>query len=208
MISSKTLNEVRGLPSLSTQPLQWVMENESPPQGKNVLWLEFGVWEGRSINYISQFTKESVYGFDSFEGLPEFWRDGFNAGVFNLSGKLPRVNDNVKLVKGWFSDTLPQFLESHQDKKIGFVHLDADLYSSTKFVLSSIAPLLAKDAILVFDELINYKGFDGLNGELRAWDEFINEQKISYSWIGGHGAWGDYQCKNEKAAVRIHAIHE
>jgi hypothetical protein len=207
MISSKTLNEVRNLPVLSVQPLQWVMKNEDPPQGQNVLWLEFGVWEGKSVNYISQFTKQTVYGFDSFEGLPEFWRTGFDAGAFNLSGKLPKTNKNVSLVKGWFNDTLPSFLEEHQHEKIGFVHLDADLYSSTKFVLLSIAHSLAKDAIIVFDELINYDGFDGCSGELRAWDEFINEQKVSYSWIGGHGPWGDYQCKNEKAAVRIHGIY-
>ena len=50
----------------------------------NTLWLEFGVASGISINYISRFTNDKVYGFDSFEGLPEKWRDGFNKGAFNM----------------------------------------------------------------------------------------------------------------------------
>jgi hypothetical protein len=37
------------------------------------LWLEFGVCSGRTINLISTNTKNKVYGFDSFFGLPENW---------------------------------------------------------------------------------------------------------------------------------------
>lgn len=206
MISDKTLLEVKTLPALPKEPLQWVMENEAVPSGSDLLWLEFGVWKGTTINYFSKFTKEVVYGFDSFEGLPEDWRDGFSKGAFNMSGVLPRVNENVQLMAGWFYETLPGFLEQYKDKKIGFLHLDADLYSSTQFVFSSVAHLLCKDAVIVFDELINYEGFDDDNGELRAWDEFISEWNVAYSWIGGHGKWGDCQTCNEKAAVRIHNV--
>lgn len=206
MISAKTLLEVRTLPALPKEPLQWVMENEAVPSGNDLLWLEFGVWKGTTINYFSKFTDQTVYGFDSFEGLPEHWRDGFDKGAFSLGGTLPSVNNNVQLLAGWFDETLPRFLEQHKHKKIGFLHLDADLYSSTKFVLCSIAPLLCKDAVIVFDELINHEGFDDDNGELRAWDEFITEWNVDYSWIGGHGKWGDYQTCNEKAAVRVHNV--
>ena len=34
------------------------------------------------MNYISKNTTNIVYGFDSFEGLPEKWRVGFNKGAF------------------------------------------------------------------------------------------------------------------------------
>lgn len=206
MISERTLKEIFWLPRLQKEPLQWTMEDDTVLQGPNLLWLEFGVWKGGSINYISRFTEQQVYGFDSFQGLPEDWRTNFNKGTFDLGGALPRVSENVELIPGWFSDTLPEFLQKHKQKQISFVHLDADLYSSTKFVLSSIALCLCNDAVLVFDELINYEGFDGNNGELRAWDEFINEWEVDYSWIGGYGDFGNFETCNEKAAVRIHSV--
>ena len=38
------------------------------------LYLEFGVDTGRSINYIANQNKDKkIHGFDSFEGLPEFF---------------------------------------------------------------------------------------------------------------------------------------
>jgi hypothetical protein len=36
----------------------------------------------------------------------------------------------------------------------------------------------------VFDELVNYPGFDGDTGELKAFYEFITENNVNYSWIG------------------------
>ena len=47
---------------------------------------------GKTINYISNFTNDKVYGFDSFEGLPEKCRDGYDKGAFNTNGILPQVN--------------------------------------------------------------------------------------------------------------------
>lgn len=51
--------------------------NSSQIQPKNyneVLVLEFGVWEGKSINVIAKLMpKYLVYGFDSFFGLEEDW---------------------------------------------------------------------------------------------------------------------------------------
>jgi len=47
--------------------------------------LEFGVYKGESINYFAQkLSHKNIYGFDSFMGLPEFWRDGFNKNFFHL----------------------------------------------------------------------------------------------------------------------------
>lgn len=206
MISQRMLEEVKNLPALDKEPLHWVMEQGLARQGDNLLWLEFGVWKGTTISYIAGFTERTIYGFDSFEGLPESWRPGFGEGAFNEQGRLPSVPNHVELIKGWFNETLPPFLTQHIRKQISFVHLDADLYSSTKTVLSSIAPFLASDAVLVFDELVNYDGYDDENGELWAWDEFVQEHNIDYSWIGGYGPWGDYQTAHEKAAVTIHGL--
>ena len=46
-------------------------------------YLEFGVFSGKTINHIAKKIKYNIYGFDSFEGLPEFWREGFEKGTFN-----------------------------------------------------------------------------------------------------------------------------
>jgi len=153
---------------------------------ENTLWLEFGVASGNTINYISKFTKYNVYGFDSFEGLPEKWRDGFEKGAFNRNGNLPQVNDNVILIKGWFKDTLHQFIHN-ENKKISFIHIDCDLYSSTKHILETLKEFIDIKCIVVFDELVNYPGFDGDTGELKAFYEFITENKINYKWIGMNG---------------------
>ena len=72
--------------------------------------LEFRVYSGSSINYIAnKFDSDVVDGFDSFEGLPEFWRDGFGKGHFAVNG-LPVVENNVRLHKGWLEGTLPAYL--------------------------------------------------------------------------------------------------
>lgn len=205
MITAKTMREVKKLPQLDKPPLEWVMENNLAPQGDDLMWIEFGVWEGTTINYISNFTDKTVYGFDSFEGLPETWRKGFEAGHFSRNGNLPFVNANVELIKGWFDSTLETFLES-TNKQISFVHFDADLCSSTIYALNTIKSRLCKGAVLVFDEFINYEGYDGDTGELKAWDEFITTNKVKYSWIGGHGGFGNYQTRYEKAAVVINSV--
>src|SRR5450432_5940 len=90
------------------------------------LCLEFGVYRGSSINLIASLMAGVVHGFDSFEGLPENWREGHEAGTFSLPS-LPSVRDNVVLIKGWFQDTLPPFLEEHRGT-VSFVHVDCDLY--------------------------------------------------------------------------------
>lgn len=64
--------------------------HNSPPHDLN---LEFGVFEGKTINLCSSMYKDrQFYGFDTFEGLPEDWRDGFPKGFFNLNGNLPKIN--------------------------------------------------------------------------------------------------------------------
>lgn len=172
----------------------------------NTLWIEFGVATGNTINYISRFTEDKVYGFDSFEGLPEKWRDGFEAGTFSLNGVLPVVNSNVELIKGWFNETLPNFIQI-QNKKVSFIHMDADLYSSTKYIFDILKDYIDSDCVIVFDELINYPGFDGDNGELTAFYEFITENKVDYEWIGMNGTLGMYDVHHERVALIIHSIN-
>ena len=172
----------------------------------DTLWLEFGVASGYTINYISRFTNDKVFGFDSFEGLPEKWRDGFDVGAFSRNGNLPIVNDNVVLIKGWFNETLENFIKT-QNKKVSFIHMDADLYSSTKYIFNTLKDYIDTDCVIVFDELVNYPGFDGDTGELKAFYEFITENEVDYEWIGMNGTpTGMYGYYHENVALIIHSV--
>ncbi len=199
---------LKNIPDLKKHSLPYVFENLNLKQKENTLWLEFGVFSGKTINFISSFTEGKVFGFDSFEGLPEDWRPGFPKELFDKKGILPKVNNNVELIKGWFNETLPDFVKEHcinNKKKISFIHIDCDIYSSTKYIFDILKDYLDENCVIVFDELLNYKGFDGDNGELRALYEFINENNVKWNWIGMNGDLG--LNKHENAVIIIHKIN-
>jgi predicted O-methyltransferase YrrM len=159
---------------------------------RNGLICEFGVFSGCSINHIAMQVNQTVYGFDSFEGLPERWRDGFDKAHFKVT-HLPKVHSNVTLVKGWFDRTLPEFLQEHVEP-INFMHVDCDLYSSTKTIFELCANRIISGTVIVFDEYFNYDGWE--NGEYKAFQEFVVANKIRYQYLG-------YNRIHEQAAVII-----
>jgi predicted O-methyltransferase YrrM len=138
--------------------------------------LEFGVYSGRTLSQIAAARPGTeVYGFDSFEGLPEDWRAGFRAGTFAVDA-LPEV-EGAELVVGWFSDTLPDFLATHPGP-VDLLHLDADLYSSTATALELVGPRLRPGSVVVFDEYLNHPGWQ--DGEHRAWREFVAAHDVEF----------------------------
>lgn len=163
------------------------------------VYLEMGVFTGSSINYIAHKIQDHlIYGFDSFEGLPEAWtRDDtilYSQGFFAVS-QLPDVASNVILYKGWFDKTLPQFKsEVLGDKLITFIHIDCDIYSSTKTVFDLLFDHLVEGTVLVFDELYNYAGFD--QHELKAFFEFLDQKNLSAEYLA-------YNIHHEQVAVRL-----
>jgi hypothetical protein len=157
---------------------------------KDGLCLEFGVYEGESLNYFSNKSQDRTwYGFDSFYGLQEDWKGGwFSKNHFNLNGKKPVVNKNVVLIKGWFKKTLPSFLKRNKEK-ISFMHIDCDTYESTKDVFDNIDyDRFVNNSIILFDEYMGYINWK--NHEFKAWQEYVKENKINYKYI----AFGDRQA--------------
>lgn len=201
------LSVLKNIPDIKMNPLKYVFEHMKLQHKPDTLWLEFGVFSGTSINYISTFTRDKVYGFDSFEGLPEKWRDGYDVGVFDTNGNLPDVNRNVELIKGWFNETLSNFIKKH-NKKVSFIHMDADLYSSTQYIFDELKDYIDTDCIIIFDELVNYPGYDGDTGELKAFYEFVTENKVNYTWIGMNGVvdYSGRERPNQEVAIIIHSI--
>lgn len=200
------LNILQNIPDIKMSPLAYVFNVMKLEHTPDTLWLEFGVYSGKTINFISKYTINYVYGFDSFLGLPENWREGvFNKGAFNTNGAMPIVNDNVILLKGMFDKTLSSFVNA-QNKKISFIHIDCDLYSSTKYVLDTLKPFIANKCVIVFDELVNYPGFSGDTGELKAFYEFVKENNVKFEWIGMNGSIGMEGGHHEAVALLIHSI--
>ncbi len=158
------------------------------------LFLEFGVFSGESINLIAQQIEPAVvYGFDSFEGLPEDWFFDMGRGHFDCKGRLPAVRPNARLVRGWFHESLPPFLEANPGPA-AFVHVDCDLYSSAKVVLGLLRERIGPGTVILFDEYFNYPGWQ--DGEYKAFREFVREAGLAYEYLGYTTQW-------YSAAVRI-----
>lgn len=155
---------------------------ESAP--RDGLILEFGVASGRTIRHIASVTDRMIHGFDSFDGLPETWRPGYEKGAFAQA--LPAVPDQVILHKGLFSDTLPQFLSVYPEP-VALLHVDCDLYSSTACVLGLLKDRIRAGTVIVFDEYFNYPGWK--NHEHKAFAEFIKDTGLTFnfnSFVASH----------------------
>jgi hypothetical protein len=173
----------------------------------NGLWMEFGVFRGRSIQKISSLTNNTVYGFDSFDGLHEYWDTNNPKGVYNSGGKIPEGaivgdnhsmfdssptkniepwNKNVKLIQGYFENTLPQFLKENKEN-VAFVNIDSDLYSSCVTVLNNLKHRIVEGTIICFDELLDYPSYK--EHEIKAFAEFLidtgwNIEPLIYNSVG------------------------
>ena len=146
--------------------------------------LEFGVWSGNSINFIaSQLPSSKVYGFDSFEGLPEAWfgKTG-GIGQFSRDGEVPRVRDNVELVVGWFDRVLGPFLDTHKFDQIALLHVDCDIFSSTQTVFGYLHEKIVPGTIIVFDEYFNYPTWQ--RHEYAAFQEYVTYRQVNYEYLG------------------------
>lgn len=162
-------------------------------------YLEFGCasgdvvrgWAARCPHPDARFV-----GFDTFTGMPEEWRGlGWRVppGAWSLGGRMPAVDDpRISYVKGRFQQSLPGFLAAMPE--LGsfdavVIHIDADLYSATLYVLVMMRHLLDR-AIVIFDE------FDCVLDEFRALEDFCGAFELKYEVLSSA-----ISC--EKVAVRI-----
>jgi O-methyltransferase len=138
--------------------------------------------------------ERTIYGFDSFEGIPFATKedteqpgigqvDKDKLGVLETTGvsshsvedvlsnfKLWHLpTDNLKLIKGWFQDTVQK--ESESIKEIAMLRLDGDLYESTKIPLKYLYDKVSKGGIIIIDDW-------NLDGCKKAVKEFIHHKKI------------------------------
>jgi hypothetical protein len=110
------------------------------------VYLEFGVYRGESMRWWVRNAEGWFYGFDTFEGIPEPF-----GGLGKMNAEIPDIA--AHFVKGKFQETLIPFLKLyHFYNRLKVIHLDADLFSSTLFVLATIHPYLCAGDIIIFDE--------------------------------------------------------
>jgi O-methyltransferase len=170
--------------------------NKEVIKNNPINYLEFGVWEGESIQYFSNLntnTESKFTGFDTFEGLPEDWK-GLTRTVarqtFSTHGALPEIDDNrVSFVKGMFQDTLPNFLSANSRLGQLVIHNDSDLYSSTLYVLTYANDYIESGTIIIFDE------FYDVMHEFRALEDYCNAYGREYEVVAATRRVGQIAIK-------------
>jgi len=176
-------------------------------------YYEFGVGMGRSLlsycHALSSFqrmcridaTKYQIFGFDTFEGLPEsydprdhnphWWPGKFLVSEESLRRRalraLPRrFHQGLHLVKGRFEETLTPGL---REQLLGFppaiVNIDCDYYTSCKVALDWLSPMLRTGTILYFDDVWEFWGHPdfGEPAAIRAFERSGRGQLIPFTGI-------------------------
>ena len=80
-----------------------------------------------------------------------------------------------------FQETLSNF----KKEQIAFLHLDADLYSSTIFILNELNNYIVKGTIIIFDEYFSPE----------------HEEKATKEWIKNYNRKIKYLAKNKSQLV-------
>ncbi len=156
---------------------------------------EFGLFKGTSfIRFITyRSLLETVharkfFGFDVFDRFPAAELQGDkqllekylqNAGDQSISKDQlsevlshKRLNENVDLIEGDISETVPEFIKRNPGTRFSLIHLDVDLYKPSVVVLENLYPLLSKGGILILDDYAIWEG------ETKAVDEYFQNKHI------------------------------
>jgi hypothetical protein len=164
--------------------------------------IETGVWRGGATIFMRAILKaygvenRSVWVADSFEGLPppnpekyQHDRGDTHHTVKFLAVSLDQVKANferyglldeqVRFLKGWFSQTLPQA----PIEQLAVIRLDGDMYESTMDALVSLYPKLSIGGYLIVDD------YGALPGCRQAVDDYrtshgIYDEIIPIDWTG------------------------
>jgi len=159
--------------------------------GAEIDYLEFGVAGGESLQWWlahNHHPASRFAGFDSFAGLPEDF-GLLQKGTFARPA-LPTILDaRCRLVVGLFQDTLYDFLQTFSLARKTVIHLDADLYSSTLFVLATLARSLKPGDVLIFDE------FGVPTHEFRAFLDFSASFPLRFEVLGETGNYSQVAMK-------------
>lgn len=184
--------------------------------------IEFGVSSGSTLALIDRIAKDlltqrqnmdyRIFGFDSFEGMPEptgkdtyAHADDNEPGVKFTKGQFAVTKehvmqllknrgantDKIHLIEGWFDKVLTPDLRTELGlDKASLINIDCDFYESTVVALEWCEPLMQQGTIINFDDYYCYKGSPD-HGEMLALKEFLDKHTditatpySQYSWHG------------------------
>lgn len=162
--------------------------------------VECGVGKMASFQALALFLRQEgssrkLWGFDSFEGFPEpsaedvsprnpqkgEWKsinaEDVSKFLFVCGFKKQWIDSHIKIVKGFFQDTLP----NNDVPNIAFLHLDVDLYNSYKNCLQYLFPKVVRGGVVLFDEYMNANENLKFPGAKKAIDEYFRDTKYKLS---------------------------
>lgn len=163
---------------------------------------ECGTWKGGMIAGIAEIMgniDRTYYLFDSFEGLPLAKKvDGRAAILWQNDTKSPTYLDNcsadishaeqamnianakdVKIIKGWFNQTLPLF---KSNRGISILRLDGDWYDSILDCMNYLYPQVVKNGLIIIDD---YYVWDGTSRAIHDYLTKINSSSKIYTLCNG-----------------------
>jgi hypothetical protein len=186
-------------------------------------FIEFGVGTGVSLmsltrlndiyqKHLVPLARRRIYGFDSFEGLPNLTNvdyasenfqtpgqmkaGGYNgSGAFEIIQNFRSAHPNLQLVKGWFKDTVPGFVEKSPHLAFSLVHVDCDLYESTRDCLNYAFERVVPGGVILFDEVFH----PNFPGETVGFWEVFNRSSIASQFTAQRVAmmpWKTYFVRN------------
>ncbi len=145
---------------------------------------EVGSFEGVSAKLLAATDRRrTLHIFDTFEGLPqpgEKDSQGFYSGQYRASESEVRKylqSFTVQVYKGFFPSTAGPIA----DKTFAFVHLDVDLYESTKACLEFFYPRMALGGIILTHDYAARN-----EGVYRAFQEFFRNKPEPVIELGGN----------------------
>lgn len=154
----------------------------------NSNWAEFGVGMGTTARHLLGMLPEDgkLSLFDGFKGIPDPWRLGDTQWHPAGTWKFPRRtcadlfrSPATEVIDGWYNATLPGHVF---EKQLGLVHIDCDVYSSTRDVLMNMDPFIGIGTVLIFDELYGYQYYE--DHEYKALCEWREATGKRVEWHG------------------------
>ncbi len=141
---------------------------------------EIGVYRGGGARILAEvFKSKQIHLFDTFEGMPEVDKKEDNTeyqkkGLYNdtslslVKNFLSEFN-NIKFYKGLF----PETADSVKNKKFCFVHIDTDIYQSTKACLEFFYPKMVLGGVIICDDFKSPE----CKGVEKAVEDFLKNKK-------------------------------
>jgi hypothetical protein len=146
--------------------------------------VECGVQRGVTARKLISFASENhkIFGFDSFDGLPEDWvmSDEFTWRKGSFACEIPDI-DGMEIYAGLFADTLPTWKCEHTGN-IAVLHIDCDLYSSTRTVLEELNDQIVQGTVIISDDHFDYDPADRRDGRAYTnWEQ--GQYKAFNEWL-------------------------